>query len=135
MATEKSIKESYFDKEKRARTWSGIPVNETYRPEDVQGIDYGRDLGEPGEYPFTRGVYANMYRGRLWSRRLITGCPTPGLTNERFRYLLDQGETAINMICDQPTQIGLDPDHPMAEGSVGLSGVPICVIRPPRREP
>ena len=128
MAQEMKIKEGYFDKAKRNHTWSGIPVNEVYRPEDVKGIDYSRDMGDPGTYPFTRGVYSNMYRGRLWSRRLITGCSTPALTNERFKYLLSEGETAINMICDQPTQICLDPDHPMAEGAVGRSGVPICTM-------
>jgi methylmalonyl-CoA mutase N-terminal domain/subunit len=128
MEKEAKIPIGYFDKEKRAKTWSGIAVKEAYSPEDVEGIDYTKDLGAPGEYPFTRGVYANMYRGRLWSRRLITGCPTPALTNERFKYLLKNGETAINMICDQPTQIGLDPDHPMAEGGVGRSGVPISNI-------
>jgi methylmalonyl-CoA mutase N-terminal domain/subunit len=125
MATDMKIKEKYFEGDERAKTWSGIPVKETYRPEDIVGIDYERDLGEPGQYPYTRGVYANMYRGRLWSRRLITGCSTPALTNERFKYLLASGETAINMICDQPTQICLDPDHPMADGSVGRSGVPM----------
>ncbi len=122
----KSLKESYFEKGKRNATWSGIPLETSYGPGDVSGINYQEDIGNPGEYPYKRGIYENMYRGRLWSRREITGCSTPKLTNDRFRMLLAEGETAINMICDQPTQIGLDSDHPWAEGSVGLSGVPIC---------
>ncbi len=128
MAKNVGIKESYFNKAKQTQTWSGIPIKAVYGPDDIKGIDYERDLGAPGNYPFARGVYADMFRGRLWSRRLITGCSTPALTNERLKYLLSRGETAINIICDQPTQIYLDPDHPMAEGTVGRSGVPICTM-------
>ncbi|GAG28166.1 unnamed protein product, partial [marine sediment metagenome] len=114
---------SYFDKSERQETWSGIPVKPVYTPKDVRGIKYRR-IADPGQYPFTRGIYEDMYRGRLWSRRQITGCSTPRLTNERLKYLISQGETAINVICDQPTQIQIDSDHPWAEGSVGRAGVP-----------
>lgn len=126
--TSKSLKDNYFEKVKRTTTWSGIPLETSYGPEDVEGIDYEAAIGNPGQYPYTRGIYENMYRGRLWSRREITGCSTPELTNERFKILLEEGETAINMIGDQPTMISLDPDHPWAEGSVGRSGVPVCSI-------
>lgn len=128
MSADAKIKEGYFEKTKSSHTWSGIPIKQVYKPEDLKKIEYERDLGDPGEYPYTRGVYSNMYRGRLWSRRLITGCPTPALTNERFKLLLREGETAINMICDQPTQIGMDSDHPLAAGAVGCAGVPICTM-------
>ena len=128
MTTQK-LKSSYFDKSKRKETWSGIPVKPVYTTKDVRGIKYAQTIADPGHYPFTRGIYEDMYRGRLWSRREITGCSTPRLTNERLRYLIGQGETAINVICDQPTQICLDSDHPWAEGSVGRSGVPIDTMQ------
>lgn len=124
--SDKSLKDTYFEKVERTTTWSGIPLKTSYGPEDVKGLDYEKTVGDPGQYPYTRGIYENMYRGRLWSRREITGCSTPELTNERFKILLAEGETAINMIGDQPTMISLDPDHPWAEGSVGRAGVPVC---------
>jgi len=120
---------SYFEKSERQETWSGIPVKPVYTPKDVRGIKYAQRTGDPGHYPFTRGIYEDMYRGRLWSRRQITGCSTPRLTNERLRYLISQGETAINVICDQPTQIQIDSDHPWAEGSVGRAGVPVTTMQ------
>jgi len=119
---------SYFEKSERQETWSGIPVKTVYTPKDVRDIKYRR-IADPGHYPFTRGIYEDMYRGRLWSRRQITGCSTPRLTNERLKYLISQGETAINVICDQPTQIQIDSDHPWAEGSVGRSGVPVTTMQ------
>ena len=126
--TDKKLKDSYFEKGRAKTTWSGIPLETSYGPEDVRGINYEEVIGDPGEYPYKRGIYQDMYRGRLWSRREITGCSTPKLTNERFKMLLREGETAINMIGDQPTMISLDSDHPWAEGSVGRSGVPVCSI-------
>ena len=127
--TTKSLKESYLQKSGSSKTWSGIPLKIFYGPEDVKGSDYAEKLGNPGEYPFARGIYETMYRGRVWSHRQITGCSTPRLTNERFRLLIEQGETAINMIGDQPTMNSIDSDHPWAEGSVGRSGVPICSMK------
>jgi len=118
----------YFEKSERRETWSGIPVKPAYTPKDVRDIKY-RGIGDPGHYPFTRGIYEDMYRGRLWSRRQITGCSTPRLTNERLKYLVSQGENAINVICDQPTQIQIDSDHPWAEGSVGRAGVPVNTMQ------
>jgi methylmalonyl-CoA mutase N-terminal domain/subunit len=120
------VAERYLAHTRRSTTASGIPVKPIYHPEDVKDLDYEKDLGEPGEFPFTRGTYADMYRGRLFSMRLITGCPTPKLTNERFGMLLTEGESAINIIGDQPTMMCFDVDHPRAEGGVGLTGCPIC---------
>ena len=98
-----------------------------YTADDLaaSGFEAERDLGQPGEYPFTRGVYPTMYRGRLWTMRQYAGMATAEETNERFRYLLDQGQTGISVAFDLPTQMGLDSDHPRAEGEVGKTGVAI----------
>jgi len=107
-------------------TDSGIEVEPLY--EGVDGFDAGRDLGHPGEPPFTRGVYPNMYRGRLWTMRQYAGMATAEETNERFRYLLDQGQTGLSVAFDLPTQMGHDSDAPRAEGEVGKTGVAIDSI-------
>ena len=106
-------------------TDEGIPVNRTYTPLDLEGFDYLRDLGLPGEYPFTRGVQATMYRGRFWTMRQYAGYGSAEETNRRFRYLLEQGQTGLSVAFDLPTQIGYDSDHPMARGEVGKVGVAI----------
>jgi methylmalonyl-CoA mutase N-terminal domain/subunit len=103
----------------------GQEVDPLYTPADVEGLDYGEDLGYPAEEPFTRGVYSTMYRGRLWTMRQYAGMGTAAETNERFLYLLDQGQTGLSMAFDLPTQMGYDSDAPMAEGEVGKSGVAI----------
>jgi methylmalonyl-CoA mutase N-terminal domain/subunit len=123
------LAEAYFKGGAKGHSPCGIELKHVYKPEDTADFDYERDLGNPGEYPFTRGVYEDMYRGRLFSMRLITGCPTPKLTNDRFKLLITEGESAINIIGDHPTMIGIDPDHPRAEGGVGLTGVPICTYK------
>jgi len=120
---------SYFEKSERGETWSGFPVKTVYTPADAESIDYAARVADPGRFPYTRGIYEDMYRGRLWSRRQITGCSTPRLTNERLKYLIAHGENAINVICDQPTQIQIDSDHPWAEGSVGRAGVPVTTMQ------
>jgi methylmalonyl-CoA mutase, N-terminal domain len=107
-------------------TDSGIEVEPLF--EGVDGFDAGRDLGHPGEPPFTRGVYPNMYRGRLWTMRQYAGMATAEETNERFRYLLDQGQTGLSVAFDLPTQMGHDSDAPRAEGEVGKTGVAIDSI-------
>ena len=127
--TTQEIKSRYFEGARRQETWSGIPAKTAYTAEDIQGVDYARSIGDPGEYPYKRGIYGDMFRGRLWSQRQITGCSTPKLTNERLRQLIGKGETAINVIGDQPTMIGIDSDHPWAEGAVGRSGVPVDTMR------
>ncbi len=96
-----------------------------YRPDDVAGLDYNRELGDPGVYPYTRGIYPDMFRSRLWTMRQYAGFGTAGESNRRFRFLLDQGTTGLSVAFDLPTQVGLDSDHPLAEGEVGRVGVAI----------
>jgi methylmalonyl-CoA mutase N-terminal domain/subunit len=111
------------------RTLSGLEVKELYTQADVEGFDYDRDLGVPGAYPFTRGPYSNMYRGRLWTRRQIAGFGTPQATNQRYRFLLEHGQTGISTDFDHPTLTGYDSDHELAEGEVGRLGVAIDTIQ------
>ena len=103
---------------------SGIPVKTFYRPEDAE-LDYGRDLGDPGEWPYTRGVQSSMYRGRLWTMRQYAGFGSARSTNERFKLLLEAGQTGLSVAFDLPTQMGLDSDSPRALGEVGRAGVAI----------
>jgi methylmalonyl-CoA mutase, N-terminal domain len=110
------------------RTTSGIEIADLYTAADVAGVDEDRDLGRPGEFPFTRGVQPTMYRGRLWTMRQYAGFSTAADTNERFRYLLSQGQTGLSVAFDLPTQMGYDSDAPQAEGEVGRVGVPISTL-------
>jgi len=110
--------------EKAFSTISGLPVDPLYSPANVS-VDYVRDLGDPGEFPFTRGVYDSMYRGRLWTMRQFAGFGTAAETNERFRYLLDQGQTGLSVAFDMPTLMGYDSDHPRSLGEVGREGVAV----------
>ncbi len=107
------------------RTTSGIPVKSVYSPDDIRDFEPLRDLGNPGEPPYTRGVHRDMYRGRLWTIRQLAGFGTPEETNGRFRLLLDQGATGINCVFDFVTNRGFSSDHPLAEGDVGQGGVAI----------
>lgn len=107
------------------KTSSGIPVDILYTPAELGGSDYCRDMGFPGEFPFTRGVQPTMYRGKLWTMRQYAGFGTAEESNERYRYLISQGQTGLSVAFDLPTQIGYDSDHPMAEGEVGRVGVAI----------
>jgi len=109
-------------------TDSGIDLEPVYEPVDLGGFDPERDLGLPGEPPFTRGVYPSMYLGRLWTMRQYAGMATADETNARFRYLLEHGQTGLSVAFDLPTQMGLDSDHPRAEGEVGKTGVAIDSI-------
>ena len=102
----------------------GAPIERLYTPADVAGLDYVRDLGFPGEYPFTRGVQPTMYRGRLWTMRQYAGFGSAAETNQRYRYLLEQGQTGLTVAFDLPTQMGYDADHDLARGEVGKVGVP-----------
>ena len=95
-------------------TPSGIAVKELYRPEDVLDFEYETDLGDPGEYPFARGVYPNMYRGRLWTRRVQVGFGTPQETNERLKFLFKEGQAGFILTIDLPTSYGFDSDEPIA---------------------
>jgi methylmalonyl-CoA mutase N-terminal domain/subunit len=116
------------ERKKRFETHSGIEVKRLYTPLDTQEMDYARDLGFPGSYPFTRGVYPTMYRGRLWTMRQYAGYATAEETNARFKYLLEQGQTGLSVAFDLPTQTGYDADHPMALGEVGRVGVSISSL-------
>jgi methylmalonyl-CoA mutase N-terminal domain/subunit len=107
------------------RTDSGIEIRPVYTTEDLDGWDEERQLGQPGQYPYTRGVYADMYRGRLWTMRQYAGFGTAEATNERFKFLLGAGQTGLSCAFDLPTQMGYDSDHPRAEGEVGKVGVAI----------
>ena len=111
------------------RTTSDTEIKRLYTPLDLGDVDYSRNLGFPGEYPFTRGVQPTMYRGRFWTMRQYAGFATAEETNKRYQYLLDQGQTGLSVAFDLPTQIGYDSDHPLAEGEVGKSGVAIDSLR------
>jgi len=119
--------------EDRRLTDSGIEIRPVYGPEDAAGFDPERDLGSPGEAPFTRGVYPTMYRGRLWTMRQYAGMGSAEETNRRFRYLLEHGQTGLSVAFDLPTQMGFDSDHPRAEGEVGKTGVAIDSVEDMRR--
>ncbi|HOL17907.1 MAG TPA: methylmalonyl-CoA mutase family protein [Bacillota bacterium] len=106
-------------------TISGAAVKDLYTPADIENLDYLRDLGFPGKYPYTRGVQENMYRGRLWTMRQFSGFGDAYDSNRRYRYLLDQGQTGLSVAFDMPTIMGYDSDHPRAEGEVGRCGVAI----------
>ena len=110
-------------------TTSSIPVSRVYSPIEVADVDYLRDLGFPGEFPFTRGVYPTMYRARLWTMRQYAGFGTAEQTNQRFKYLLSHGQTGLSVAFDFPTQVGYDCDHPMVLGEVGKVGVSSSTLR------
>src|SRR5450631_404438 len=114
-------------------TSSHIPVNPLYTPADLKGSDYESEVGYPGEYPFTRGVQATMYRGRLWTMRQYAGMGDAGESNKRYKYLLANGTTGLSVAFDLPTQIGLDSDNPLAAGEVGKVGVAIDSIEDMQR--
>jgi methylmalonyl-CoA mutase N-terminal domain/subunit len=110
------------------RLHAGIVVKPVYGPEDLAGRDPERDLGRPGEYPFTRGIHRHMYRERLWTMRQYVGFGTPAETNARFKYLMAHGQDALNVAFDLPTQLGLDSDDPRADGEVGRVGMAIDTL-------
>jgi methylmalonyl-CoA mutase N-terminal domain/subunit len=117
------------ERQEKFETSSGVEIDTVYTPEDLPDFDYIRDLGYPGEYPFTRGVQSNMYRGRIWTIRQYAGFGTAEETNQRYLYLLEQGQTGLSIAFDLPTQIGYDSDHPLARGEVGKVGVAIDSLR------
>ena len=109
-------------------TTSGVPVERLYTPLDVGDMDYVRDLGFPGEYPFTRGVHPTMHRGRLWTMRMFAGFGTAEETNARYKYLLEHGETGLSVAFDMPTLYGYDTDDPLAAGEFGKCGVAVSSL-------
>jgi methylmalonyl-CoA mutase N-terminal domain/subunit len=112
----------------RFESLSGIPIRPLYTPEDLAGWTYEDKLGYPGEFPFTRGPYPSMYRGRLWTMRMFAGFGRPEDTNARFRYLLDQGQTGLSTAFDMPALMGYDADHLRARGEVGREGVSVSTL-------
>ena len=115
------------ERDVRFESLSGIPIKPLYTPEDVTG-SYAEKLGYPGEYPYTRGVYPTMYRGRLWTMRMFAGFGRPEDTNARFKYLLKEGQTGLSTAFDMPALMGYDADHPRARGEVGKEGVSISTL-------
>ncbi|MGD0964773.1 MAG: methylmalonyl-CoA mutase family protein [Candidatus Acidiferrales bacterium] len=111
--------------EKKSASTTGLPMETVVTPDDLRGWDPERDLNYPGQFPFTRGVYPTMYRGRLWTMRQYAGFGSAAQSNRRYRYLLEKGQTGLSIAFDLPTQIGMDSDHPLAQGEVGKVGVAI----------
>jgi methylmalonyl-CoA mutase N-terminal domain/subunit len=116
-------------KEKEVILESGIKVKPVYTPEDVKDIDYNKDVQDPGKYPYTRGIHPYMYRARPWTMRQYSGFATARETNKRFKYLIEHGQTGLNVAFDLPTQMGLDSDDPRAEGEVGRVGMAVDTLK------
>lgn len=124
-----SVLKRYPERQGQFETTSGIEIDTFYGPEDISSFDYSRELGYPGEYPYTRGLQPNMYRGRIWTIRQYAGFGTAEDTNERYKKLLAEGQTGLSVAFHLPTQIGYDSDHPLARGEVGKVGVAIDTLR------
>src|SRR2546426_2612078 len=131
----KKAKQNWLDKAGRAKTRplkfttvSGEPIEMLYTPDDIAHLNFLSDIGFPGEYPYTRGIHHNMYRGKLWTMRQFAGFGTPEDTNERYHYLLEHGQTGLSVAFDLPTLMGRDADDPLSEGEVGICGVSISSL-------
>ena len=117
------------ERKKEFKTTSAIDIKRLYTPEDMKNLDYLRNLGFPGQFPFTRGLHATMYRGRLWTMRQFSGFGTAEQTNKRFRYLLKEGETGLSVAFDYPTIMGRDSDDHVSRGEVGICGVAVSSLK------
>ena len=117
------------ERKKAFTTDSCISFERVYTPRNIEGLDYSRDSGFPGEFPFTRGIYSTMYRGRFWTMRQYAGFGTAEQTNKRFKYLLRQGQTGLSVAFDFPTQVGYDCDHALSKGEVGKTGVSVSSLK------
>ncbi len=129
VSEEATRREKPKERKEEFRTLSGIPLKRVYGPQDIAHLDYARDLGDPGRYPFTRGIYETMYRGRLWTIRQFSGYGTPEETNARYKFLIQNGQTGLSVAFDLPTLMGRDPDDPRSEGEVGKCGVNVASLR------
>ena len=109
-------------------SWSGISLKQIYGPNDIGALDYNRDIGEAGNFPFTRGIYPRMYRQKLWIARTLCGLYSPWKTNERIKYLVKEGQEGVAVVPDTHTMLGIDGDHPLALASVGTQGVPLACL-------
>lgn len=116
------------DKNRDFTTVSGKEIKELYTPADLEGFDYQRDLGFPGEYPYTRGIHPTMYRGRMWTIRQFSGFGTAEDTNGRYKYLLSHGQTGLSVAFHLPTLMGVDSDHPLSQGEIGKCGVAVDTL-------
>jgi methylmalonyl-CoA mutase, N-terminal domain len=121
-------KPSQLNETRSFTTISGRPIDPLYTPRSLEDFDYARDLGDPGEYPFTRGIHRTMYRGKAWTMRQFAGFGTPRETNARFKYLLEHGSHGLSVAFDLPTLMGRDPDHPLSLGEVGKCGVAVTSL-------
>jgi methylmalonyl-CoA mutase N-terminal domain/subunit len=121
--------EQRLERKSEFHNTSNITIKRLYTPEDIEELEYMHDLSFPGEYPFTRGVHATMYRGRLWTMRQFSGFGSAEQTNKRFKYLLREGETGLSIAFDYPTIMGYDSDHPMGKGEVGICGVAVASLK------
>src|SRR6476469_3822019 len=110
------------------RTISGAPIDRLYTRDDVARVDYARDLADPGVFPYTRGIHANGYHGKLWTMRQFAGFGTPEETNQRYKQLLKAGGTGLSVAFDLPTLMGRDPDHELSLGEVGKCGVNVTSL-------
>ena len=120
----------YYEKPASFKTWSGLETQEIYTPDDAGRKEhYKEEVGDAGQFPFTRGIHANMFRGRLWTKREVVGIGSPADTHDRLKYLAEQGGTGLNTIADVTYEMGLDADHPWSENEVGLTGVNITSIK------
>jgi methylmalonyl-CoA mutase N-terminal domain/subunit len=120
---------AYYEKPQSTRTWSGYKVKEIYTPKDRANQVYEKEIGDAGEFPFTRGIHRDMFRGRFWTRREVVGIGSPADTHERAAFCFEQGGSGLNTIADVTYEMGLDPDHPWAQNEVGLTGVNISSIK------
>jgi methylmalonyl-CoA mutase, N-terminal domain len=132
----KKRKKEYFDKSKKSSndgmkftSVSGAPVQLCYNPDDIENINYLSEIGFPGEYPYTRGIHSDGYRGKIWTMRQFAGFGSPEDTNQRFHYLLDHGQTGLSVAFDLPTLMGWDADAPLSEGEVGICGVSVSSLK------
>ena len=121
--------QAYYEKPASVKTWSGYDVKEIYSPEDRVAENYQANIADAGDYPFTRGLHRNMFRGRYWTRREVVGIGSPADTHERAAYCFENGGTGLNTIADVTYEMGLDADHPRAHNEVGLTGVNISHIK------
>ncbi|WP_363467278.1 acyl-CoA mutase large subunit family protein [Halogeometricum borinquense] len=127
--TRDPVRDRFGERKDRFATISNLEVDDLYTPNDVADLDFEEDLGFPGEYPFTRGPYPTMYRGRTWTMRQFAGFGTAEETNERFHYLIDEGQTGLSTAFDMPSLMGKDSDDPLADGEVGKEGVAVDTLR------
>src|SRR5690242_4586940 len=116
------------ERQEKFTTLSGVPVDPVYTADDLKDFSYSRDLRDPGQYPYTRGIHRTMYRGKVWTMRQFSGFGTPEDTNQRLHYLLKQGQTGLSIAFDLPTLMGYDSDHPLAEGEAGKCGVAVSSL-------